>query len=450
MSLWEGCSLTMLCPFKDQKNKFNNQKTTAVIFIALLVFPIVGKGWLVFVRGAIPLNGITEGTNGRESLFNEVKACNQIETRGVWLNDYAFNSAQRRVETLEKIESANLNTIFLIAPPIAGNNGWSEAEDFVPMLSNATAKGLSVHAWVANMYRVKGTRADFLLEEEREAQKDWALALLEKYTQLDGIHFDYIRYHDLETINASKMNAILETLLLAKNAIKNNYPEKYLTCAGFPLSGSIHQEDDEIPGWFIQWFNNSSHDSVNRWKKEGYNGEGVPLPFRVQQDPVTWLNQQALDFHISMEYTYSTSWWCGEVDIWNTFPGNPTNNLFMGLGWYSGVWEEEGLPLEDVAEEIVNKINYGREHNIQGFSIFELGEPGNNDSIIINALAGEDGPFKEAAIPIFQDTDEKTNKLTGFPLSGIIFTLLAIKLLVVISKRPVIYPHQIQFRKKDP
>ena len=77
-----------------------------------------------------------------------------------------------------------------------------------------------------------------------------------------------------------------------------------------------------------------------------------------------------------MEYTYYTSWWSGEVDIWNSFLGPEVNHVYMGLGWYQNVWTSAGVNPEEVAAAMVDKIEYGRLNGITGFSIFEFGEPG--------------------------------------------------------------------------
>ncbi|TXT57893.1 MAG: hypothetical protein BAJATHORv1_10601 [Candidatus Thorarchaeota archaeon] len=326
-----------------------------------------------------------------------------IETRAVWLNHYAFNSDAKRNETLEKIRSANLNTVLMISPPIGDNNGWSEIEDFSEMLEELVEYDISVHAWIANLYRVKGQRADFSNTTEQSEQINWALEILRTYPKLDGVHFDYIRTENLDYVNATKMNAISSVIEHTKERIREEFPEKYLTTAGWSLSGEIRTPQDELPEWYLEWFNQYEDDPVNRWSKAAYSHNGHPTCFGVQQDPVIWLSQGELDFHISMEYCYETDWWTGEVDIWNTFPYEVVEHIFMGLGWYSGVWEEESYTEEMVATEIVNKIQYGRSHKITGFSIFELGEPYNNDSILISKLAGdENDPFWNKAISGFK------------------------------------------------
>ncbi|MBD3406134.1 MAG: hypothetical protein GF411_08420 [Candidatus Lokiarchaeota archaeon] len=351
-------------------------------------------------------------TNGEHNFANQT-----IETRAVWLNDYAFNSDNIRNDTINKIRTANLNTVFLIAPPIGGNKGWSDPNDFAVMLDVLSADGLSVHAWIANLYRLKGVAADFTNETEQIQQISWVKQLLTTYPKLDGIHFDYIRSKELETVNSTQMNAISDLIGQAKVEISNLFPDKFLTTAGWPLSGEIRASEDQLPQWYIDWFNEYETDSVNRWNKAGYNHDGYPTCFGVQQDPVDWIANEQLDYHISMEYCFDTDWWKGEVDIWNTFPEEVVEQTFMGLGWYSGVWQEETITQEQVATEIVNKIRYGRLNNISGFSIFELNEPENNDSLLIDALSGDStAPFYTEATSAFKATIKDNGNLPNYTL----------------------------------
>ncbi len=346
------------------------------------------------------------------------------EVRAVWLNDYAFNSQSTRADTLKKIGDANLNTIFLIAPPIGENNGWSDVIDFEHMLASLKDKEYAVYVWICNLYRVKGTKADYTNSSERNAQKNWALALLNEYEQLDGIHLDYIRYENLSIVNFTQMNGVQETISLIKGALDAEFPNKTLSTASLPLSGEIRDPEDYIPPWYDIWFNNIQNNAVNRWDSSGYNNSGIPTPFRVQQDPRTWIVTDAIDFTISMEYSYSTSWWKGEVDIWNSWMSINISRVFMGLGYYSRKWEDPSITPTMVAEEIVEKVHYGRAHNITGFSIFEFGEPGNDDYILINALtSGHNAPFKEEGSLNGTIGDQKTFSIL---LSVIFISLLAL------------------------
>ncbi len=322
---------------------------------------------------------------------------NSEEFRGVWLNSYAFDNPNVRAENFKKITDANLNNVFLITPPIKNNNGWCEYDDFIQMFTILKNEGLKVYAWVACLYRTEGIEANFSDPSEQIAQKEWAIEILLNFSNLDGIHFDYIRTGSLGTVSHQSQNDIKTLLNITNQEIQKRFPGKSFSTATKPLSGALSNPGDQILQWFVNWFENPINDDINRWKTEPYNYDGIPLPFRFQQDPRTWIVESVVDFTISMEYSYSTSWWNGEVDIWNSFLGDDVSHIYMGLGYHPGVWDDEvTVTKEMVAQEIVSKIEYGRVHNIAGFCIFEFGNPEIDDYILIDALTkGTDAPFRE-------------------------------------------------------
>ncbi len=370
-------------------------------------FTLLCAGGILFATRETVDKDASYDTRNQAAELLDTEGC---ETRAVWLNDYAFDTEAHRSETLKKIQEANLNTAFLIAPEINGNNGWSEAADFSAMLTDLKSANIVVHIWIASACRVSNAcnEVDFRNSTERQTQVDWAAALLDQYPSADGIHLDYIRYIDKETIQADKMNGVSLTVEETYNELDTNYPAKRLSAATLGLSGEYADfENEDVPSWYRTWFNDHISDPINRWTAPGYNGSGVPSGLTRQQDPYTWMTGGYIDDVFSMEYDYSTSWWSGEVDIWNSFLNNDLERLNMGLGWYSGVWSDPEIEPTDVAAEIVNKINYGRSNNVRGYSIFEFGEPGNDDSILITQLSG--GPFSSAADSCVSQLSECTD-----------------------------------------
>ena len=341
------------------------------------------------------------------SIIETVNPKNTFETRAVWLNNYAFDSPAKRIETLQKITDANLNTVFLIVPDDT-RPAWSTVADFTAMLADAKALGLAAHVWMINMYRTSGQTADFTEPAEQAAQVQWARTLLDSFPALDGVHFDYIRYPTQDRLDSVKMEGIRQTILQTHGMLQAEYPGRFLTAAlinlGQDCADWIHpysEGGDDIPAWFRTWF---AANPGNRWDDLSFCGsyptpDGVPTQMTFQQNGVSYANNNILDFIIAMEYTYYTSWWSGEVDIWNSFLGPEVNHVYMGLGWYQNVWTSAGVNPEEVAAAMVDKIEYGRLNGITGFSIFEFGEPGTTDSIVINALTqGPDAPFAEPAV----------------------------------------------------
>ncbi len=318
----------------------------------------------------------------------------QSELRGVWLNKYAFNSMNRQ-ETLEKILQANLNTIFVISPQIEGNYGDSNPEDFKTFIRDAKSRGLSVHGWICNHLRTNDrSTVDFTDPKEQQSQVKWAISLLDTYPELDGVHFDYIRYEEWEQCDAEKMNGISETIRQAYTAIKRKYPEKFLTVTSFAAaSASYHGVDyGKVVGWFAGWFTEGEAlwvGDVPQWYRNWYakNPDNWystrnsidkelkktrlmgPEHFNFQQDPTTWIRKRIVDAVIPMQYTANNLTWQDEVDLWKSFIPMRSDRIYLGMGWLE---EKEHTDWQYDPAAIVHHINYGRSRGIKGFVIFQL------------------------------------------------------------------------------
>jgi hypothetical protein len=294
----------------------------------------------------------------------------QREIRGAWINPPAFRTESKRTETLDKVLRGGLNTLFVIAPPIGENEGWSEPDDFASFISGAKSEGLTVHGWVANKYRIEGQEADFGDIAEQDAQVQWAIDLLTEYPTLDGFHLDYIRY-SWENVSLERMNGITETVRKIKEAMG----QKQVTAAVFrmnPMNWNV--TEDEIPDWFTKWYANNP----NSWFETYYSGNAVPQFMKYQQDPVIWANNDYADAIIPMQYTLDDVLWNKGAEHWKIFL--PEKHVYMGLGW-----ENHNIN----PTHIVNKIKSGRELGVNGFVIFQLG--GKKDGEFIN-----DEPLIEA------------------------------------------------------
>lgn len=81
------------------------------------------------------------------------QAAPDCEVRGAWLNPHAFRDNTARLTTMQKVKAANINTLFVLAPPIGNSRGWSTASSFSLLLQDALAADISVHLWVANRLR---------------------------------------------------------------------------------------------------------------------------------------------------------------------------------------------------------------------------------------------------------------------------------------------------------
>ncbi len=315
----------------------------------------------------------------------------KIELRGTWLNPYAFDSAEKRTATLNLLMKMHINTVFLAAPDIGENYGWSDLESFKAVLQELANNEIKVHIWVANMYRAWGATheyVDFTDPDELDKQLEWGGMLLEEYN-VSGIHFDYIRYKEWDDINATKMNAITNVVSHTYNLIKKDYPGKYLTAAVFPATPNWADFDKEdIPQWYIQWLNDNPGSPY-----ETGNGPYVPENMKFQQDAIFWARENMIDGVMPMAYTNNISEWFEEIQLWKMF--GIWDRTFMGIAWY----EENGYNLSAV----VHEIKMAQSNNARGFVIFELGANSTMDALLLEALTtdGEindyDAPLKEAA-----------------------------------------------------
>jgi hypothetical protein len=333
------------------------------------------------------------------------------ELRGGWLMADTFATAAQRAATVAKFKRAHLNTAFPTAPPLNGNYGESDPAAFAAFLDDATAAGLSVHVWVQN-YKRRGDAnpADFRDPAEREAQKQWALDLLQAYPKLDGVHFDYIRYSTWEDSDASKINAITDTLRLTREALRARHPGKPLTAAVFRAAAVSYRGQNgtwkgDVPPWYRDWY---AADPDNWYAVQARTDPALnpswllgPSFQSYQQDPPSWLKAGVLEGIMSMQYTAVDKTWQDEVLIWKSFLAHlrtSADGFYMGLGWMgpSPWWGDSAFD----APAMVRFIKYGRSQGLKGFVIFRLGQPGVDDTPLLDALSvdgpanGNDAPFE--------------------------------------------------------
>jgi len=316
------------------------------------------------------------------------------EVRGAWLNLSAFDTAERRSTTLQTVTNANLNTIFVLAPPIGSNNGWSDPDDFSALVNEANDLGLSVHAWILNMWREVGHDADFADSSEQQLQKQWVLELLNSNPILDGVNFDFIRYRPPQPIDEMKINGVTNTIRITYDEVTDLHPRKFLTATSFRIEPFAADFDTEyIPLWFQNWIDNNPG---NKYTTIEYpNGYYVPQHMKYQQNSEFWIKDRIVDAVMPMQYTTNDSIWNEEVDTWKSFLGDQIGKVFMGLGWYAGVGFD--------APGIARKIKYGRSQGLKGFVIYTIGVEGVDDSDLVSILTVNqeandfDAPFKSPA-----------------------------------------------------
>jgi len=343
----------------------------------------------------------------------EAKRLDEGEVRAVWLNPWAFNSPETRAATLAKLRRARLNTVFLQTPAVAGNYGitWGDPSpaNYSAFLKDLKAAGVAVHGWIINRERAgEGTQADFANRREQEAQRDWALAVLETYPELDGVHFDYIRWGDWKPHDAAKAAGITETVRITAEAIRRKHPGRFLTAAVFVAASANYMGEtrdgkrswtDSPPEWLVKWLD--GHPG-NWYAERGRTDPKLkpewilgPSFLKYQQDPVAWLEPRGIDAVCPMQYTGDEATWKAEVELWKSFRQGSLEGIVMGLGWLK---EKEHPDWELKPDHLVRFVKAGRAQGLKGFSIFSLGVPGVDDEPLVKALS-EPGPANDGEPP---------------------------------------------------
>lgn len=345
----------------------------------------------------------------------------QIECRGVWLGSDTFNTFPKIDDLIKKIDTGNLNTVFLYAPSIKNNAGAGNKEVFKIFVNKCKNKGWSVHAWICNHHRKE--KVDWTDPREHIAQCDWAMDVLDYCSTLDGIHFDYIRSREWGDPDESQIKGIMQTIKMTHNVLNKKYPGKFLTAAVFTTAthnyigfrkGDKIQWQGDTPTWYRKWFManpDNWYTGIPAIRPDlDPNGVFGPIHFHFQQDPVTWIKTDALDVIMPMQYTFDAQVWNDEADLWKVFLGDKiTNRVYMGLGWWVDTIGKSQEEVKDKYEEydasaLIKQIKYGRSKGYKGFVIFTLGVVSQKDWDFINALSRNskhnnyDAPFKVPAV----------------------------------------------------
>jgi hypothetical protein len=303
------------------------------------------------------------------------------EVRATWVHAWCYENDAVIAQSLDKMRRANLNTLFAISPrtgfePDAGPDG-----NYAKFIAAAKSMEFAVHGWIINMARKgRGSQAEFTVPAEREIQAKWPVRQIELYPELDGVHFDYIRYDDFSegVNNQGKLDAVTEAVAGAHQALKERYPSKLLTAAVFVSRGAFADWDKEnIPAWFRDWMKSNPG---NIYQK--HDPPQVPVFFKYQQDPVTWVKDGIVDAIQPMEYTISDEEWFQDADSWQSFLGDNMAKVQLGLGYLT----EEGTDYGYDEAGICRKIKHGRSRGASGFSIFQLLRRDKDESDLIRAL----------------------------------------------------------------
>ena len=156
----------------------------------------------------------------------------ETEMRGIWMHATQIKTRAEADQWVAKIEAARLNAVFMLVWYWGGQAfyqsdlcpmGEGVEEGYDPlgtMVAECHKRGIEVHAWFVNgsygadkprhvldkhpdwAVKTGGGRRpwyDFGKPEVRQFQSDLMIECLRRY-DLDGIHFDYIRYGPLQCL----------------------------------------------------------------------------------------------------------------------------------------------------------------------------------------------------------------------------------------------------------
>ncbi len=275
--------------------------------------------------------------------------------RANWIRPPSFDTAQSRLTTLQKLKLAKLNTVFLAAPQTGLGYGWSNEASFAQFLGELRAENFSVHLWVQNKMRgarsdadEENAQADFESETERTLQVNWITDLLDRYPNLQGVHYDYIRYEDQPAWvgEFSKTEAVSKTISAISSQIRQRYSTKFLSASSFVAEPTYGDFDAEfVSFWFrswSSWITSAANDSneINTLFKalanQSASKHSVPTFFKFQQNPVSWLKRNFIDVVVPMQYTTDVHKYQTEISIWKSFFSHQNlspQRLVMGTGW---------------------------------------------------------------------------------------------------------------------
>jgi hypothetical protein len=331
------------------------------------------------------------------------------ETRGVWLNPLAFNTQTVRDATLNAIKVGHLNTVFLAAYPLGGNDGWSDQASFDATYQALKSDGVSVHVWLNSMRRDGSGSVNYTSASEANAHAQWCTNWLTTYPDLDGIHFDNIRYPtgmNTSYIDRSRLEGHARTMKACYDAINTIDPKKHLTAFVDSVDPVSIPNDPKnyLPPWFKSWM--SSNPS------NGYIFRGEQYrPSNLRVDPITWVKDGYFDGLMPGDYTSSLDLWKRRIPQWKSFMGNDFDKVLFGVAWMP--------PKPDIVypdgshysggganvSAVVSQIEYAQAQGMKGFVIFQYGKVG-NDLDLSNALA--QGPFKNVTNSCLASTTSVT------------------------------------------
>ena len=335
----------------------------------------------------------------------------QPEIRGIWVHTYAPKDWD---EIMGRIKGAGLNSVFvrvsrgvnaLYPSKVLPMDGWAAdawkdgkgTDELKTMIEAAHRNGLEFHAWKVNFNASAGMRAgagpaamfaqmkadDRLMRDvngvqtaalnpgdprNRQLEVDAMLELVEKY-DVDGVHFDYIRYTEIggdgkENFDFDYGDVSRREFEKARGAKVKNWPADV-------FSGALKVEYED-------WERGNINDVVQRvyWatKARKPNVQVSAAVWRanrkyragIKQDWTRWAREGWLDFVVPMDYSADMTRF--ESDMKEQIP-----NVAGHIPFAAGI----GTYLQKSPDDVAKQIEIARKNGADGYVLFAY----NDDNI---------------------------------------------------------------------
>ena len=337
------------------------------------------------------------------------------EIRGIWVHTY---SPQNWDATMKKIADAGLNCVFvrvargvnaLYPSKILPMDGWAKdawkdgkgTDELKTMIDAAHRNGLEFHAWKVNFNAGAGMRAgagpaalftqmkadDRLMRDvngvqapalnpgdprNRQLEVDAMAELVDKY-DVDGVHFDYIRYTEIG--GDGKENFDFDYGAVSRHEFEKSRGAAVENWPADVFSGALKTEYED-------WERENINDVVKRvyenTKARKPNVQVSAAVWRanrkyragLKQDWTRWARENWLDFVVPMDYSADNARF--ERDMKEQIPNTAGHIPFVaGIGSY----------LIKNPKDVVKQIEIARSNGADGYALFAYNDD-NIDAIL--------------------------------------------------------------------
>ena len=341
-------------------------------------------------------------------LISKIGSNPSCETRGVWINNGAIRDSSLVHATYNDIVRSNLNAVFVISYTL--NNNWGSAsqanwEEFYNLL---VRRGIKVYVVLNSHRRINGNESaiDYSLPSEWEAQAQWGLDFLNKYSELSGVQYDNLRYPATAPFQTSYIADLDHTVQRIHDKIKPVFPDKKLAFFDGQTDPVPRQANVPPPTWLSVWLANHP---VNSYQ---FNG-GQYFPEFNKYDRLGWILNGWMDIFFSGGYSTSVALWNRRTALWKEIlDGENTkylDNIYFGVPWRKTtadiVWPDgnryPGAGTDQAAA--VEMIKAARTSGMKGAVIFQY-ESSSFNAPLVNALT-VDGPVNNLSAPYKNQAD---------------------------------------------